>query len=73
MMTYSRQIPPNKRPCPNHDHCKRYRKAGEIFCHACYFRLPKEYRDLLWARNIKALQPTIDKALKWLKADQETP
>jgi hypothetical protein len=58
------------RPCPNHSYCKRSRRRGEIFCHECYFRLPKEYRDMLWIKDWNALAKVMREALRWLQLDQ---
>jgi hypothetical protein len=70
-MPYNHLTPANKRPCPNFNKCKRFRKTGEIFCHECYFRLPKQLRDLLWGRNIKALLPSIEKCMEYLRVTEE--
>jgi hypothetical protein len=59
------------RACPNYANCKRTRKLGEIFCHTCYFRLPKEKRDLLWARNLHALAPAIRDCLAYLNPAEQ--
>jgi hypothetical protein len=61
-----------KRNCPNFRACGRRRRPGEIFCHACYFRLPQGFRDLLWSRNVKVLQPAIIQCLNYLKSTEDS-
>jgi hypothetical protein len=60
-----------KRRCPRHSSCGGYRRQGEIFCHSCYFHLPKELRDKLWARNMGALGPAIEQCKAYLKMKLE--
>jgi hypothetical protein len=62
-----------KRRCPRHSSCGGYRRQGEIFCHSCYFHLPKELRDRLWARGFPSLSLTIKDCKEFLRLAHSEP
>jgi hypothetical protein len=62
--------PNPSRACPNYKNCKGIRRAGEIFCHGCYFRLPKELRDRLWARSLDGISLAIKDCKAYLNPSE---